>query len=750
MIFNDLETYFKHMCFEVSCDNPVFAEGEFVTITRIKDNLDVLIQVVGNPEKKALSLFVTPKNAKKWEKVWNTSYLAHIDRIQGDRITISVVYDLSLIAIDSGISIAIFDEALKTKNIKSSNYSIQDMAEECSLFVGDDQYVLVAKSVFQNDEIDELEAFQLIRSDGNAYKVSVRFRSEIQKMENTTSKDGKVYVIDSAYRSFLNIKANYVIHLCKAKLELCDKSRAKFLKNSDEAIISNNLEEYVTGWKDYAELEWDLAKRVHDEAGILVYDMVASDDEDLEGTHRLVFSGDIDNFIECLSDVNPDLEVKVTEITKKEKKKSFFGKIVNRIGRSNIFIYKPRYDERDVFPSTGNVEIDLNGFEKQHKRRLMAFNRMMSGKCPMPGLLSKINGKGAQVEVQTRKKILPVTDYVLEQFGKFPPTEKQRYAIELALNTPDFVVIQGPPGTGKTKVINAIMTALSENDKDKRLVYAKNLLTAYQRDATNNMAEKLYIYGLPVPVYKREQDIDENVRRWTEKICKKIVKSNPDIALFTQKDFLEEKLLFWLKDYNIATASYFQDVEILESFLNDAKNCIPNESVKLFEWHNLLDEARREIDFLQHRAPKELQKVKNLPTSKASMSDDGLMFALTTLEYLKERHLANNDVIKIIKVLENEYCSRKENLNYTLIEYEKNRLIQEIAPEIYDIAPSGFNTKVKLALEECKSILEEESRDDISSIVSDYFYAMKYQKSEIEKSIKDYLTVIATDLLPKN
>ena len=748
MKFNDLEKFFKHMCFEVFCDDSDFVEGDFVTITRAQDSLEVLIQKSGAPEIKIMSRFVTPKNAKKWEKVKNSSYLAHIDRVQGDRITISVVYDMSPIEITAGISIAVFDKALKIKNSNHAKYFIEDMAKDCCLFAGSDQYILVAKSVYQNNETDELEAFQLIRGDGNAYKVSVRFRSEIQRMDGTTSQDGKVYVIDSTYIPFLKTKQNFVVHLCKTKLELCDKSKAKALKNSDEAIVSNNLEKYVTGWKEYAELEWDLAKRVHDEAGILHYDLLLSDNNDLEGTHRLIANGDINRFIEYLSDINPALEVKVTEITvfnkRKFKNSSFFGRILKRIG-NNIFIYEPRYKEQDSFPLTGNIEIDLSGFEEQYNRRLLAFNRMMGGKCPMPGLLSKINGKGAQVEIQARRKFLPVTNYVLKQFGKFPPTEKQRYAIELALNTPDFVVIQGPPGTGKTTVINAIMTALSENDKDKRLSYARNLLTAYQRDATDNLAKKLTIYGLPVPVYKGKQDIeqlDENVRHWTENICNKIIEENPDISLFSQKDLFEEKINFWLEEYNIATASYFQDVEILESLLTEAEKCIPNEAIKLFEWHNLLEEAKRESEYRNNCVPNELQKVKNLPTCNASMSDNGPNFVFSALNFIKERHLTDNNIIKIITILEKEY-GNNGNINFGLIEYGKNRLIQEITPELYSIAPSGFNKKIVSALEDCQSILEEESRNDIDSILAKYLYALKYQKSEIESNIKDFLTVIA-------
>lgn len=49
-------------------------------------------------------------------------------------------------------------------------------------------------------------------------------------------------------------------------------------------------------------------------------------------------------------------------------------------------------------------------------------------------------------------------------------TAEQRQAIDLAVNTPDIVVIQGPPGTGKTKVITAIQARLAEALQSERPV----------------------------------------------------------------------------------------------------------------------------------------------------------------------------------------------------------------------------------------------------------------------------------------
>ncbi len=320
MKFYTLEKFFKHMCFEVFCEDSSFVEDDYVTITRIPDSIDVSIQKKDFPEKKILTQFVTPENAKKWDKVKNAPYLAHIDRKYQGRIVISVVYDLSPIVMESSsISIAVLDKALINNKDKRRNFSVEDITEECVLFAGQAQYILIAISIFKGNEEEhnkeleefqlirddfkgneedhnkELEEFQLIRGDGNVYSVSMKFRSEIVKINTEEEQDGKVYCISNSYRPFSK-EEDYVIHLCQANLDLCDKSSATMLRNSDRTLISNNLEEYVTGWRDYAELEMEIATRIHDEANTLVYDMVASADTDQEGTHRLVVKGNIDRF----------------------------------------------------------------------------------------------------------------------------------------------------------------------------------------------------------------------------------------------------------------------------------------------------------------------------------------------------------------------------------------------------------------------------------------------------------------------
>lgn len=96
---------------------------------------------------------------------------------------------------------------------------------------------------------------------------------------------------------------------------------------------------------------------------------------------------------------------------------------------------------------------------------------------------------------QTRA--LKLTKRVRKKIFKNEPTDNQKKAIEIALNTPDIAIIQGPPGTGKTTVINAICERLFEEYLKDKNIKGQILLYAQGHDATNNARERIKVGGLP-------------------------------------------------------------------------------------------------------------------------------------------------------------------------------------------------------------------------------------------------------------
>ncbi len=71
-----------------------------------------------------------------------------------------------------------------------------------------------------------------------------------------------------------------------------------------------------------------------------------------------------------------------------------------------------------------------------------------------------------------------------------PGTDRQRYFVHIALNTPDFAFLEGPPGSGKTTAICELILQLIAQDK-------RVLLCASTHVAVDNVIERLMVEDSP-------------------------------------------------------------------------------------------------------------------------------------------------------------------------------------------------------------------------------------------------------------
>ena len=105
-------------------------------------------------------------------------------------------------------------------------------------------------------------------------------------------------------------------------------------------------------------------------------------------------------------------------------------------------------------PEQKYVSLSILGDERQISRREDARKRIAEGKAANPalGLISEGQLTEELGAYSTRKKIMPLSSFVKDKIFRYDPTETQKRAIDIALNTPDIAIIQGPLGTGKTTV----------------------------------------------------------------------------------------------------------------------------------------------------------------------------------------------------------------------------------------------------------------------------------------------------------
>ena len=146
-------------------------------------------------------------------------------------------------------------------------------------------------------------------------------------------------------------------------------------------------------------------------------------------------------------------------------------------------------------PEEGYLFVALGGDEKRIERRKEAWEKVRNTENPMPQLGLILENR--PVPERRSRALKPLTRAVREVFDS--PNERQRSALEVALNTPDIALIQGPPGTGKTRVIAALQARLSERDEDYGAngLAGNTLLTSFQHDAVENAAAATRVMGLP-------------------------------------------------------------------------------------------------------------------------------------------------------------------------------------------------------------------------------------------------------------
>lgn len=186
-----------------------------------------------------------------------------------------------------------------------------------------------------------------------------------------------------------------------------------------------------------------------------------------------------------------------------------------RVDCREVFL-RPLDEESDILPpAKGVLFAALQGDRKRLERREQAVRRLKSADARLPQLALILEGEAPYVRRTDR---VPAFTAAARKVFDHDPTPEQRLAIDIAVNTPDIVVIQGPPGTGKTKVITAIEARLAELEAERPEIAGRTLLTSFQHDAVDHAASRSLVFGLPpVRFGGRRGDrssADEQVQRW--------------------------------------------------------------------------------------------------------------------------------------------------------------------------------------------------------------------------------------------
>ncbi|MEU8476364.1 DEAD/DEAH box helicase [Streptomyces hygroscopicus] len=173
---------------------------------------------------------------------------------------------------------------------------------------------------------------------------------------------------------------------------------------------------------------------------------------------------------------------------------------------------------RRMPPRSGFLHAAVGGDRRRLQRRANALKRVRNEDIPLPQLHLLLQGRPARGRLA--KPISPYSEAAWACF-RGTPTQSQRRALDVALNTPDIAVIQGPPGTGKTRLIAALQTRLAEEGRGHAVVSRSMLLTSFQHAAVDTLVEGSKVWDLPaIKVDSRNRGSTAHISAWrTETIA---------------------------------------------------------------------------------------------------------------------------------------------------------------------------------------------------------------------------------------
>ena len=754
MQFSDLQCLFNSIVTELICDDiRQFEIGDFVRIKKQNDSDNVYIGPLSGLVN-STGKFATCSYAETWVAIQDSPYFATVSAIKDRRMTINVVTGFFLRKLDRKLDIAITDSAVNPKVLGYKDYGSARVHIEAEYMVtlADKSYVVVAKHLNSNEKV-------LSFVNGSRILNAVETTKRDCGVSDESIASDKVFAITKGEAPFR--RDSYSLELWQCALNLCDATSAHQADVAVKAFLDKNLEKYLSLWRKYTTVEYDFVRSTADKAGILEYTLVDNAVDGCDLTVRITNPEYIDNFQTQLNDLGADRVITISRQSSYGGERSpLTAKLLSINKEINEAYIRFRSSEQAYDTSrSGEIRPSIRAAETQYERREKAFRRILEGKSAKPQLAMLISGQDIGHK-QEKRKLTPLSESVLDScFKGRMPTEAQKNAISLALNTPDFAIIQGPPGTGKTTVINAIMTALSEKEKDPDLFFGKNLLTAYQKDATAHLAEKLEIYGLPVITFKGHNnfDFDEDnedttdddraVTEWIRKKSEALEASEEKAKAFADIDELVAKLRLLTVGFDQQTANREMCKSLLTAYMSMVSAFCCDRAIWRGDYFmekatKLLATIDRELsgDELAISGLKYDRGIaNNIPTSLISMEDDGPALMNKAIRHFS-RESQPNEIRELAVALKR--TSEAETIDFRKVRILKHGLLAKLRNQNGFLPNDKLNRDVISLIQSTIRSIESAERSDEDRIMADYLRAFA-DEDTIKDSITDFLTVIS-------
>lgn len=541
-----------------------------------------------------------------------------------------------------------------------------------------------------------------------------------------------------------------------------DASVAVRLQSSEQrALLDAALRDngsYLRLWQEYGELEWEQAKDRARELGSLSYKkasliegerwawFLTVDAEPLKAFKRrwnVLDQAEISDRELDLDEVGTDKYIGVDKVWRRPIR----GLI--HFERDGV-ILKPNQNQCLERPSAkGYINFSLSGDETVQNRRAKAKKDINDGRR-LPQLRYLL--EGVAPSIARRRQVVGLSPYAKACF-KGPPTDRQKLALQVAINTPDIALIVGPPGTGKTQVIAALQRRLAETLGEQSLQH-QVLISSYQHDAVDNALNRAVVFGLPAVRIGRRGRRDEGgvdpVTVWCERKRKEIFNRLDSLK---QQEPLAQPLANIDRKITTLRLARLTPKERQVQFeqLNSLIQQIEHEGI------NLSPEVKdRWGEFLAYHTKVEKQRSANEPmgllrliralrTTPIAFSDDGPDRVYQLDRALKRTgiDLENNETELLLRLSNSGEVTEKDLLD--LISFKNSmidRLIPDYRPPLLKQALNddalGILTDIQHAIIEPLS----QSRKGISTVIESYHAALAQDPETAERTIREYASIV--------
>jgi len=379
----------------------------------------------------------------------------------------------------------------------------------------------------------------------------------------------------------------------------------------------------------------------------------------------------------------------------------------------------------------------------QIDRRIKARLAIKEGRSAMPLLGLIIEETAALPDSMRVTKLKPITPFVENKiFYKNKPTDRQKEAIEMALNTPDMAIIQGPPGTGKTTVIAAILERLNEEYDKKNSIRGKILVSGFQHDAVENIISRLSVNSLPAIKFGKRSGEDEEdetitqmkIREWTEDLTTKLSDKELQLQPIAQQQELQILLLQYSKSRSTRAME-----KLLDAIISLPGDCISKEAVSKAK--NLRESLKQQSRYENLNSKQNVTLIRGLRTTENDFSDDGARNAMKVYSVLHEQ-LQPKEVELLKKA--GHWKTGEPTTFLKELDALKTSLLDRFTPLPFFIIEKPKKEILELFAEVNESLLKYRGRGCKKvEILAGFFNELKYNPEGIKTAIEDYNFVYA-------